>query len=385
MVQEVCLRNRGSDLAYYRSLFPITKESIYFNHAGTGPMSIPAQQAIEKCVSTYAKQAEFEIDDYFGLIHDARRTVARLINADPEEIVFTHNTSEGIYIALVNLPLRPGDTVLIMDEVFPAVRYIVDYNLPYIDKKYAAFTDQNPIDVVRHHMHERLKAVVVDYVQFLSGETLDLIDLSRYTKEHGIYLVVDGIQGIGALPFDVRQQDVDFLACGAAKWLFGPSGAGFLYINKRTFNHIQTMHTGWLGAEWRGFQDCSVNPPLYKDARKYELGTRNVMGIQALSENINILLEFSLTRVHERIASLKSRLRRGLENSSFDIITPKQGLQSGILTARHRSDTERVFRELKKSRVVISLRNGCLRFSPHFYNTEEEVDQVISIIAHSCG
>jgi selenocysteine lyase/cysteine desulfurase len=348
-------------------------------------MSIPAQRAIEKCISTYAKQAEFDIDDYFGLIHDARTTVARLINADPEEIVFTHNTSEGIYIALVNLPLRPGDTVLIMDEVFPAVRYIVDYNLPYVDKQYAAFTDQNPVDVVRHHMHERLKAVVVDYVQFLSGETLDLATLSHYTKEQGIYLVVDGIQGIGVLPFDVRQQDVDFLACGAAKWLFGPSGAGFLYVNKRTFRHIQTMHTGWLGAEWRGFENCSVNPPLYKDARKYELGTRNVMGIQALSENINILLQFGKREVYERITSLKARLRGGLESSSFGIITPEQGIQSGILTARHRGDTEHVFRELRKSKVVFSLRNGCLRFSPHFYNTEEEVDRVIDIIAHSFG
>jgi len=380
---DVCLRNSGPDLSYYRSLFPITKESIYFNHAGTGPMSIPAQRAIENCVGTYSRQAEFDIDDYFELVHDARRSVARFINADPEEIAFTHNTSEGIYIALVNLPLKEGDIVLIMDEVFPAVRYIADYNLPHICKKYVAFAGKNPVDVVRHNMHERLKAVVVDYVQFLSGETLDLAGLSRYTQEQGVYLVVDGIQGIGALSCDVRQEEVDFLACGAAKWLFGPSGAGFLYVNKRVFNHIQTIHAGWLGAEWKGFEDCSINPPLYRDARKYELGTRNILGIQALSANINILLEFGITEVQERIINLKSRLRRCLEGSSYGIITPKGGLQSGILTAWHRRDTERIFRELKKSKVVVSMRNGYLRFSPHFYNTEWEVDQIADIITRS--
>ena len=381
----VCYKKSGPDLSYYRSLFPITKEFIYFNHAGTGPMSVPAQKAIDKCVRTYSKQAEFNIDEYFGLIHDARTTVARFINAEPEEIAFTHNTSEGIYIALINLPLEEGDTVLVMDEVFPAVRYIVDYNLPHIDKKYVVFAGRDPVEVVRQYIHERVKAVVVDYVQFLSGETLDLAELSRYTKEQGIYLVVDGIQGIGALACDVRQQDMDFLACGAAKWLFGPSGTGFLYVNKRIFNKVKTMHSGWLGAKWASFENFLIEPPLYRDARKYEMGTRNVLGIRALSENINILLEFGKTDVQERIINLKSRLRRFLENSGYDIMTPTQGLQSGILTARRIRATERVFQELKKAKVMVSLRNGYLRFSPHFYNTEEEVDHITDIIARFCS
>lgn len=372
-------------LSHYRKLFPITQEAIYFNHAGTGPMSVPAQRAIQQCIDTYSRQAEFQIDEYFDLVKKARVNVARFINADPEEITFTHNTSEGIYISLINLPLEPGDEIIVMDEVFPAVRFIVDHNLPHIIKKYVAFSGRNAAEVLRENINAGSKAVVVDYVQFLSGETLDLAVLSSLAKEQGIYLVVDGIQGVGALEYDVRQQDVDFLACGAAKWLFGPSGAGFLYINKRIFDRIHAMHSGWLGAKWAGFEDITVEPPLYQDARKYELGTRNIMVIQALVANISILLQVGMNGVHKRIMSLKSRLRRFFEDSDYEIMTPKRGLQSGIITCRMGGDMKKLYMHLQESGIVVSVRNGFLRFSPHFYNTEEEVDQIIDALERYPG
>jgi len=365
------------DLAHYRPLFPITDECVYFNHAGTGPISLPARRAIEQCIETYSKQAEFQIEDYFALLRDVRATVARFINASPAEIAFTHNTSEGVYIALMNLLLKPDDTILVMDEVFPTVRYIVDHNLLHVNKIYASFSGRDPVRVVEETMGKNVKAVVIDYVQFLSGEVFDLARLNDFTKDHGIYLVVDGIQGIGAIEFDVRDYDIDFLACGAAKWLFGPSGAGFLYVNKRTFDALGMQHTGWLGADWPGFEDLTVRPPLFQDARKYEMGTRNIIGISALCENIKVLLEFGMKNVETRILGLRSRLRESFEESGYQILTPKQGRQSGIITARPREGARAVFEYLQKSGVVVSLRNEWIRFSPHFYNTEEEVERVI--------
>ena len=369
-----------SELAQYRGLFPITERSIYFNHAGTGPMSVPAQRAIQKCLDIYTKQAEYQIDEYFTLVHEARITVARFLNALPEEIAFTHNTSEGIYIALMNLPLEPGDEIIIMEEVFPAVRYVVDYNLPAISKKYVAFSGKDPVEVVRKNTDEKTRAVVVDSVQFLSGEVLDLAALGRHTKENGIYLIVDGIQGIGAMDYDVQQEEVDFMACGSAKWLFGPSGAGFLYVNKRNFGSMQTMHSGWLGADWPGFEDITLVPPLYPDARRFELGTRNIIGISTLCANINVLLEVNMKIVFEQIIRLKSRLRSFFRDSGYEILTPHCGLQSGILTCRRVGDMKALYRQLYEAGIVISLRNGYLRFSPHFYNTEEEVDEIIRLL-----
>ncbi len=368
------------DLADFRNLFPITERCIYFNHAATGPLSLPARRAIEQCVDIYSSRGEFDIDEYFSKIQDARVTIAHLINAKPEEIAFTHNTSEGIYIALHNLPLVENDTVLVMDEVFPAVRYVVDHNLPGINKKYIAFAGKDPVTVLKSNMTKNVKALVVDYVQFLSGETIDLQRLSEFTSEVGLYLVVDGIQGIGAMSFDAADNNVDFLACGSAKWLFGPGGAGFLYVNRRNFGRLRCQHTGWLGAKWTGFEDITKNPPLHSDARKFEMGTRNVIGIQALSTNINILLQYGMPNVEARIMKLKSILRNYFESSGFRISTPDSGKQSGILTVRPRIGVEDLYHHLKETGVIVSMRNQNLRFSPHFYNSEEEVKQIIDAV-----
>jgi cysteine desulfurase/selenocysteine lyase len=375
----------SSDLQHFRSLFPVTAKCVYFNHAGTGPMSIPAQKAIEHCIETYSSQAEFHPHEYFALVRAARAQVASLLNADVSEIAFTHNTSEGIYIALMNLSLEAGDTVLVMNEVFPAVRYVVEHNFPHVDKKYVDFSGHDPVEVVRSNLQKGLKAVVVDYVQFISGETIDVKELGRFTREHNIFLVVDGIQGIGALDYDARAMDVDFLSCGAAKWLLGPSGAGFLYVNKRNFVHLGTQHTGWLGADWKDFGDFTSDLPLFKDARKYEMGTRNVIGIQALSANIDILLKYGIHNVQSRIVDLKSRLRGFFEDSDYDIMTPGQGLQSGIISMRTGNDMEKLYEHLKRSNIIVSLRNGYLRFSPHFYSTEAEVDSVIDALRRFSG
>ncbi len=368
------------DIAEVRRLFPITERLIYVNHAATGPISVPAQNAVEECLDVYSRQSEFQLDRYVAKVQRARELIANLIGAVPEEITLTHNTSEGVYIALVNLPLNRGDKILVMDEVFPAVRYVVDFNLPLLEKEYISFSGKDPVDVVRHHLDKKVKAVVVDFAQYLSGEMVDLKSLGRFLRAEGIYLVVDGIQAIGAVDYKVTAGECDFLACGAAKWLLGPSGAGFLYVNKRHFGSLKRQHTGWLGAEWGNFQDCTLRPRLYEDARMFEQGTRNIMGISAFSENVKILLKYGLQGIHAHILDLKAALRRSFDELNLQIITPDHGEQSGIISIRPKKDAASIYRLLTENKIVTSLRSNCLRFSPHFYNTQEEVEQIYRVL-----
>lgn len=367
----------GFDLAGLRRLFPITQECVYFNHAATGPMSLPARRAIEHCIEVYSKRAEYDTDEYFALVRQTRATVAQFIGARPEEIVLTHNTSEGIFIALSNLPLVENDIVLVMDEVFPAVRYVVDNNLPGVEKKYVSFAGKDPVRAVQEHMSDRVKAVVVDHVQFLNGAAIDLAPLAEFARRRSIYLVVDGIQGIGAMDLDVSRLEVDFIACGGAKWLFGPSGTGFLYMNRRNFGALRQQHSGWLGAPWSGFEDFTHLPRLYSDARKYEMGTRNIIGFQALAANINILLEYGMRLVESRIASLRRDLRAAFNEQGYPVATPDRRPASGIITIGPLQDARGLHRHLRQAGIVVSLRDQYIRFSPHFYNSEEEAAQVV--------
>jgi selenocysteine lyase/cysteine desulfurase len=236
-----------------------------------------------------------------------------------------------------------------MDDVFPAIRYIVQHNLPYANTLFVPFLGRDPIEVIKNNLAKNLKVVVLELAHYLTGEMIALKPLIEFCREKDIYLVVDGIQGIGAINFDVQETDVDFLACGAGKWLFGPTGAGFLYVNKRHFRILKGLHAGWLGAQWSGFNDCQISPPLYRDARMFELGSRNIVGISALVENIN---------------------------------TPFEPPQSGILTVRPPQDAKAIFDRLCRAKIIVSLRSNCLRFSPHFYNTREEIEEIFDVLSY---
>ena len=375
-----CSNLKSQDLTLIRDLFPITKELIYLNHAGTGPLSLPAKKAIDDCMAVFAAQAEFQVDDYFAKVKNWRAIVASLINAAPEEITFVHNTSEALYIALVNIPLNDGDKVLVMDDVFPAIRYVVQHNLPYANTLFVPFLGRDPIEVIKNNLDKDLKVVVLELVHYLTGEMIALKPLIEFCREKDIYLVVDGIQGIGAMNFDVQETDVDFLACGAGKWLFGPTGAGFLYVNKRHFGILKGLHAGWLGAEWGGFNDCQISPPLYPDARMFELGSRNIVGISALVENIKILLNYGVKNVQKKILSLKNEMRKRFIAMDYKIVTPFEPPQSGILTVRPPGNEQKVYQRLREANVIVSLRSGALRFSPHFYNTKDEVEKIFKIL-----
>lgn len=370
-----------------RKLFPIVEKYVYFNHAATGPLPGPTRTVIEEVVETYLRQGEFELSAYFSKVARARIKISRLINAGSEEIAFMSNTSEGIYTALVNIPWQPGDRVVVMEEVFPTVRYVVDYNTPGVEKVYRKFCDREPVEIVREVIAEgkgRVRAVVIDHVQFFHGAVVDLRPLGDYLAGEGIYFIVDAMQSVGALDLDVRKMNVDFLAVGGGKWVFTPSGTGFLYVNKKNFERLNRLHTGWLGAGWKNFENFESLPPLFGDARRYEPGTKNMIGICGLAENCRLLSEFGLEHVEKRILAVKERLRTGLLAIGYEVITPAAGLQSGIVTARPgpqtNADACRIFDLLKANNVVVSLRNQALRFSPHFYNTAAEADRIIEIL-----
>jgi len=370
----------SQDLTPIRELFPITKEFIYFNHAGTGPLPLPTRKVIEEYMAIFTAHAELPVDEYFTRVKEWRMCVARLINARAQDITFVHNTSEALYIALMNVPLQNGDKVLVMEEAFPAIRYIVKNNLPGVEQIFVPFLKKDPVQVIKDNLDDKLKVVILEMAHYLTGEMFDLEPLVKFLRERNIFLIVDGIQAVGALNLDIPTMGVDFLACGAGKWLFGPTGAGFLYINGEHIGKLKCTHVGWLGAEWDGFEDCQISPPLYPDARMFELGSRNIIGISALVENINILIKYGMNNVEKNILSLKHNMREKFRASGYEILTPSKAPQSGILTVRPPDNALKIYQDLIKANVVVSLRSGALRFSPHFYNTEEEVEKIFEIL-----
>jgi len=363
-----------------RDKFQLKNDIIYLNHASTGVLPKSSIKKMKDVIKDFAESGYPGKEYQDRILTQARERIARLINGKAENIAFTLNTSQAIYIALKNITLYKGDCVIVMSECFPAAKYIADYNIPDIEVKYISFSRKDPVKVVKNIINRKVRVVILDHIQYFTGERIPIHSLSNFLKEKGIYLIVDGIQAVGSINVDTKKEGIDILACGGSKWLNGPQGTGFLFISGEAFINLNKTHTGWLGAPWKDYLNFNKLPEPFNDVRRFELGTRNIIGIAGLSESVKELLKYGIVKIEEKIKSLNSILLKGLKNENFEILTPEDRI-AGIITGRPKSNSSfDVFNKLKENNIIISLRNDALRFSPHFYNTSEEIERVLEII-----
>jgi len=223
-------------------------------------------------------------------------------------------------------------------------------------------------------------------VEFATGFMNDLEALGRLCRRHDIYFCVDAIQGLGIFDIDVKKCNVDFLAADGHKWLLAPEGIGILYVSKRVIDEVHPVFVGWHSVD-----DASSYLPYHfdnmrKDARKFEEGSPNLLGTFALNESLRLLLDTGIKSIGKRILKLTGMLASGLEDLGYKILSPRgEGERSGILifSSGDPEKDARLFDYLSDNNVFAAPRGGGIRFSPHFYNNEEEVNKVIGLIGKS--
>ncbi len=359
--------------------FCIPKEKIYFNWASTGLIPQKTKNSMISLINYLSEIGSPEKEFIEEIVENLRKNVSTLLNTSPENIALTHNTSEGIIIALLNL-LNENDKIICMQDAFPSTTYIVNYNFPQNEKIYLKFNYKNPVEDIKRNLKTKVKAVVLDLVNYSDGTYIDLKELGEFLKEKEISLVVDGIQGIGCFPFNPSEFNVDFLSVAGTKWLLGIFGSGFLYINPDKQKKIKKIYTGWLGAEWKNFSDFFNLPEPYDDARRFETGTKNIISFKGLSENIKLILGLKLNNISSKITSLKNYFIENIKQLDFIVITPEDSI-SGIVSVKHKKiPSQEWFNFLKSNNIFISLRNDALRFSFHYFNNIIEIDKTLNII-----
>lgn len=374
-------------IAKARALYPhIATGRIYFNHAATGPLSTRVLKAINEHLAGRSAGA---IDTYrtdLRIVVACRSAVQRLINAEStDRIAFTLNTSDAVNIVASGLPWKTGDRIILKDAEFPAnvhPYYHLKKNGVEIDMLPALHERITP-DMIEQAITPRTRVVALSAVQFLSGFRADLASIGDLCRRNKIWFVVDGIQAIGAIKIDVQEMKIDALASGSQKWQMAPHGTGFLYITQEMQNAIAPAHVGWLSVAepWQFFK---LDQPLAAAARRYEGGTLNLPGIIGMNTALETLLEFGLDAIESHILALTDILIEQLRSMhEFELITPLSPEErSGIVTVRPKDglNPDSVFQGLAERRVDISLREGTLRFSPHYYNTQEEILAAIDIL-----
>lgn len=375
--------------ALRRAEFPWAEsgETIFLNHASTGPLPQRTVQAIEEWAHLRANPHRISHDLQFDSLAKARAIVARLIGADASEIALATNTTYGLNLAAFSLPLKQGDVVLTPDGEFPANVYPWMQLAKRRGVEYRRLKcDEQVLDADRleHELEdERVRAVSVSWVQFATGARVDLAALGTLCRERGVYFVVDAIQGVGALTLDVSQVPIDILACGAQKWLLSPWGAGFVYVRRGLIEQLEPHDVSWLAV--RGADDFSrlVDYELeWRDnARKFEFVTVPFQDLAAMHTSLELFQELGLESVSRHILGLAQHVVDWTaDRGDVELVTPRAAeRRAGIVSVRPR-DAARASERLKAANVAHSLREGAIRLSPHCYNTSEEIDRALQII-----
>jgi selenocysteine lyase/cysteine desulfurase len=366
--------------------FPWTSDTVYLNNASIGPLPERTRLTLDRFNRRRSAPHLLPDREMFALLSDTRRKIARLIGASQEEIALTVNTTFGISTAARALPLEPGDVVLVSDKEFPANVYpwmrlgdrgVVMELVPTTPEGWP-----DEARLLERLRDPRVRVLAVSLVQFSNGYLVDLARLSAATRETGAYLVVDAIQGVGHLPVDVSRVEVDLLACGGQKWLLSPWGSGFVYVRRELIERLDPVITGWLAFE--GTDDLSqlttYDDTLRSDARRFELMTLPYQDVAGLGSSLDLLLELGVERIRDHIRALHQPVLAWAERSGARVASPRGANGSGILCVSPHGVKE-VHRRLKAARIICSLREGAIRFSPHCYNTVEEMERVAQVLA----
>lgn len=378
--------------------FPILREMAFFNHAGVAPITARAAAAVRE-FADQAACAAYIRSGWYSAVKPTKALAARMINAaSGDEIAFVPNTSTGISLVAKGLRFHKGDNVVITNVEYPANRYPWE-DLRRFDVEFRE-VKQSPEGVIDTDdmidaIDNRTRVVAVSHVQYASGCRADLRPISDMVHRAGGFLCVDAIQSVGVLPVDVREMGIDFLSADGHKWLLSPEGFGVFYCREDLLEALHPNIVGWMNmvnaSDYGNYQF-----EFQKDARRFEPGSYNIVGMLGFSRSAELLLELGIENVWARVEALTDRLCDGLLSRGYRVFSPREkSHKSGIVAfeppgmapvagprgrAVEHPGLKKIVADLEKQGIVIVVREGRLRASPHFYNTDAQIDQLLAAL-----
>jgi cysteine desulfurase/selenocysteine lyase len=371
------------------SEYPRAGEGIFLNSAAQGILARRTLEAMARFEEGRAYPNRIDDTLLLEVETTCRERVGRLVGAPPDLVGLGVNTSEGINVAALHLPLAEGDKVLVARGEFPANVYpwlglarkgvetvLLDVEPPHLDAaRVVAALEADPT----------IRAVSMSLVQFSNGHRNPVEEVGRACRERGVFFVVDGIQGLGAVELDWSTLSADVLAGGGQKWLCGPWGSGFFVVAEWLCADVEPVRIGWLQVSGaRNYHSlCEYDLAFDPDCRRFEVGTYPYTALLGLSESLELISTLGVERIAAHSRALLASLESSLTALGATIVScPRPSCRSSILCFRADdvSATRRVFSGLREAGVTCAFREGAVRLSPHFYNTPAEIERTAELI-----
>jgi len=373
---------------HLRSLFAVTTRANYLNHAAVSPPPLATIEAVQSQLRDVAENGSVNFRDWLAAKERARKLLAAMLGARPEEVAFVRNTSDALSTVANGLDWRPGDNLVTFRNEFPSNIY------PWLRLRDAFGVEVRMCEERdgRIELHElirlidsRTRLVAISHVQYASGFRADLERLGREARKNDALLVVDVIQSLGAIPIDVEAQWVDVAAGAGHKWLLTPEGVGWLYLSQRARSRVKPTLVGWISVP---------NPDDYSNFDQgwnagtlpWETGTAPISLIHGLEASLKLLTETGIHRIQEHLEMLTDDLCARLRDTDYKVVSSRTaGEKSQIVCIQHRGrlSSMDLYSYLKDRNIITAPRGDRLRISPHLYNTPEEIRELCAALPTS--
>jgi cysteine desulfurase / selenocysteine lyase len=370
-----------------RHEFPVTGQKIFLAHAGDCPLPRRVSEAVAQYVreATTGDQEKFA---YPAILELGRKVGAQLLKCQPDEVAFVGPTSLALSFIASGLKLRRGDNILIYFEDYPSNVYpwmaLAEQGVEVRMMNTRGLGVIRTKDVIGQ-VDENTRLVALASCHFISGYRIDIQAIGKYLRDRHILFCLDAIQTLGAFPTTVEQ--VDLLAADAHKWLLGPCGAGVMYVRKSVQERINPPIYGWNNVRCPNYV-AQEHIVLRTGSQKYEAGTHNLLGIVGLVTAMELLLELGVENIARELLRKRARLVPALQAKGCTVLAadaPPESVGGIISFSRPGADLTALHQMLTEAGVVTSLRTdrsgqNYIRLSPHFYNTDAELDRLVELL-----
>lgn len=374
----------------FRELFPVFRDLTYMDVGSRAPLPKPTVEKLE----AYLQQCmlgQIDKSKLFELTEDTRERFARLIHADPDEVTFTKNISEGLNIVSASMEWKAGDNVIVcpdLEHPNNIYHWLALGRKGVVIKSVDAVHGEIPVDRILEAMDARTRIVSVSSVTFCPGFKTDLQRLGRACRAAGALLVVDAAQSVGIIDSDVRQLNIDVLAASTQKGLLALYGMGFLYVRKEIAEGMTPAYLARFSvaldsndSHESDFGGGQIK--LMPGAKRFDLGNYNFPGVVAVHASLGLIEQLGIRAIDPYVTGLATRLAGELRRADVPVYGREEAeLAHTVSVGEYGKDLDsvnRLFERLTANSVRACVRRNMIRFTLHAYNNDNDIDKVVEI------
>lgn len=377
----------------WRKEFYEFEDAVYLNLAGQAPIPRVSVRALDRARDWKKLPHNLPEDAFFGLPNRVRALIAQFIGGQAEEVAVTSGATAGLQAVARGLDWKPTDEVLMVRGEFPAhpttwvpLAESGRLRVRWLAPRERFITTEEIVAAIT----PQTKLVSVSHVRFDDGVRVDPRPIADAVHKSGGHLLLDVSQSCGAVPFNVAESGADFLVCAGYKWLLSPFGTGFFWLRRELIDRMQPGPFYWMAIEGADHfhsltGDSIKHVPVPAQARRWDLPeTSSFFNLATMEASLEFVLRTGPQIVWQHNLALLEQMIARLPVDRMVLASPREAERRGpyaCVRARQPERTKELFERLRAAKIFVSLREGALRVSPYLYNTEADIDRLISVLS----